>query len=422
MGFKRFLTGLCLGLIVSLVMACSEQIFLAEPAGIPPQDTAVSVEPVAAREGSAPAAAPAKELPAETKAIVNSVAGGMANPPRRDVRVVAISDLNSAYGSTDYDPEIDKAIQLLPFWQPDLVVCSGDMVAGQDLTLTPEQINAMWQAFDDHVAAPLRNQGVPYGFTMGNHDASSATGVNDTFLFKQERDLARRYWNDPNHASGVEFIDRFDFPFFYTFKYNDIFFMAWDGSSSRIPADKLAWVETSLASEAAQQAQARILLGHLPLYSVAVGRNQPGEVMDNADQLQALLERYDVHTYISGHHHAYYPGHRGELQLLHMGILGSGPRPLIDSDLPPWKALTVIDIDFADPDLTTYTTYDMQTLQTIELEDLPRFLTGHNGMVLRRDVEYEDLSGEEKSLCDQRLGTALCVGQLQFPWPKTYAA
>jgi hypothetical protein len=81
MGFKRFLTGLCLGLIVSLVMACSEQIFLAEPAGIPPQDTAVSVEPVAAREGSAPAAAPAKELPAETKAIVNSVAGGMANPP-----------------------------------------------------------------------------------------------------------------------------------------------------------------------------------------------------------------------------------------------------------------------------------------------------------------------------------------------------
>jgi 3',5'-cyclic AMP phosphodiesterase CpdA len=172
---------------------------------------------------------------------------------------------------------------------------------------------------------------------MGNHDASSATGVNDTFLFKQERDLARRYWNDPNHASGVEFIDRFDFPFFYTFKYNDIFFMAWDGSSSRIPADKLAWVETSLASEAAQQAQARILLGHLPLYSVAVGRNQPGEVMDNADQLQALLERYDVHTYISGHHHAYYPGHRGELQLLHMGILGSGPRPLIDSDLPPGK-------------------------------------------------------------------------------------
>jgi hypothetical protein len=64
----------------------------------------------------------------------------------------------------------------------------------------------------------------------------------------------------------------------------------------------------------------------------------------------------------------------------------------------------------------------MQTMGTIEYEDLPRFLAGHNGIVLRRDVEYEDLSAEEKSFCEQRLGKALCVGQLQFPWPQTYAA
>ncbi len=421
MGFKRFVTGLCLGFILSLSIACSERVFLSEPAVVQPQAAAVDSDPSMAREGAAPEAN-AASLPAETKAIVESVAGGMANPPRKDVRLVVISDLNGAYGSTDYDPEVDKAVQLLPFWKPDLVVCSGDMVAGQDLTLTPEQLDAMWQAFDDHVAAPLRDQGIPYGFTIGNHDASSATGVNNTFLFKQERDRASSYWNAPKHDPGVEFIDRFDFPFFYTFKYGDIFFMAWDGSSSRIPEDKLAWVEKSLASETAQQAKARILLGHLPLYSVAVGRDQPGEVMENADQLREMLERYDVHTYISGHHHAYYPGHRGNLQFLHMGILGSGPRPLIDSDLPPWKALTVVDIDFEDPELTTYTTYDMETLGTIEYDDLPRFLAGHNGMVLRRDVEYEDLSAEEKSVCEQRLGNALCVGQLQFPWPRTYAA
>jgi hypothetical protein len=423
MGFKRFLTGLCLGLILSLTIACSEQVFLSEPAAFtPPQETAASIEPVTAREGSAPAAALTAELPPETQAIVDNVAGGMVNPPRQNVRLVVISDLNSAYGSTAYDPEIDKAIQLLPFWQPDLVVCSGDMVAGQKLTLTTSQLEAMWQAFDQHVAAPLREQNIPYGFTMGNHDASSATGVNNAFLFKQERDQASSYWNDPSHDPGLEFIDRSDYPFFYTFKYNDIFFMAWDGSSSHIPPDKLAWVETALASEAAQQAKARMLLGHLPLYAVAVGRNQPGEVMDNADQLQAMLEGYNVHTYISGHHHAYYPGHRGKLQFLHTGILGSGPRPLINSDLPPRKALTVVDIDFEDPDLTTYTTYDMQTLRTVEFEELPRFITGHNGIVLRRDVDYEDLSAEEKSLCEQRLGQALCVGQLQFPWPRTYAA
>ena len=87
---------------------------------------------------------------------------------------MAISDLNSAYGSTDYEPEIDKGINLLPFWQPDMVVCSGDMIAGQKKTLTESQIKAMWAAFDNHIAAPLRQANIPFGFTIGNHDASGA--------------------------------------------------------------------------------------------------------------------------------------------------------------------------------------------------------------------------------------------------------
>ncbi|MGF1570964.1 MAG: metallophosphoesterase family protein [Nodosilinea sp.] len=422
MSLKRFLTGFSLGLILVTCIACSERVLLSE-SGSPPPPTDGAVAPTDAREGAAPVVASAPERPANTQAIVASAGPqGLLNPPRQDVRLVVISDLNSAYGSTDYEPEVDKAVELLPFWQPDMVVCSGDMVAGQDLTLTPDQINAMWQAFDDHVAAPLRNQGIPYGFTIGNHDASSALGVNDVHLFKQERELASSYWADPKHDPGVTFVDRYEFPFYYTFEQQGIFYLAWDGSSSHIPADKLAWVEKALASEAAQQAKARILLGHLPLYAVAVGRNEPGEVMENAPQLQALLERYNVHTYISGHHHSYYPAHKGGLQLLHTGILGAGPRPLIDSTLPPWKTLTVVDIDFEDLTLTTYTTYNMQTLQTIDYADLPPFIAGHSGMVLRRDVNYDDLTPEDKSFCEQRLGKSLCTGQFPLPQPKTYTA
>jgi len=336
-------------------------------------------------------------------------AGNLYNPPRHDVRLVVISDLNTVYGSTDYPPAVDEGMGLIPYWKPDMVVCSGDMVAGQSPALTKPQIQAMWDAFDDHVARPLRDANLPYGFTIGNHDASSARGVNDSFLFQQERDLASQYWNDQAHDPGLEFVDRADFPFYYTFKHNDIFFLTWDGSSSYIPPEKLAWVEQALASPEAQQAKMRILLGHLPLYAVAVGRNQPGEVMENADDLRAMLEKYDVHTYISGHHHAYYPGHRGDLQLLHMGILGAGPRPLIDSDLPPKKAITVLDIDFDSPEKTTYATYDIQTLELIEYKQLPRFLAGHNGIVLRRDIEAEDLTASEKAFCEQRLGQELCT-------------
>jgi hypothetical protein len=111
---------------------------------------------------------------------------------------------------------------------------------------------------------------------------------------------------------------------------------------------------------------------------------------------------------ISGHHHAYYPGHRGKLQLLHAGILGSGARPLIDSRLPTRKVLTVLDVDFNRPELTTYTSYDMATLNLINPSELPRFLAGHNGLILRRDVTYETLTPEERAFCTQRLGQSLC--------------
>lgn len=408
MNWQRFLSGVMLGLISSIVLACTQAAVEAPSNPVASEAPIVEATETVATENED--IAPPAELPPATQALLASLGQDPVNPPRGDLRMVVMSDLNGAYGSTDYDPEIDKTMALIPFWNPDLVVCSGDMVAGQDLSLTPDQIQAMWAAFDDHVAAPLRNAGLPYGFTIGNHDASGALGISDQPLFQQERDMAAAYWQDPQHDPGVEFIDRSEFPFYYTFRQGDIFFLSWDGSASRIPEDKLAWVEQALASEAAQSARLRILIGHLPLYAVAVGRDQPGEVMDNADQLRAMLEKYDVHTYISGHHHAYYPGHRGDLQLLHMGIIGSGPRPLIDSDLPPWKALTVLDVDFDAPDgeVTRYTTYDIQTMDLIEYGELPRFLTGHNGIVLRRDVEMADLSADEKAFCEAKLGSALC--------------
>lgn len=380
----RIWAGILVGLGLILVLhACGE--------------TAVS-ESAAPVESSSPVFQDKAQSPAalspEVEAIVSSASPDrLTDPPRGDVRLAVISDLNSAYGSTDYELEVDKGITLLPFWQPDLVLCSGDMVAGQDPSLTREEIRAMWAAFDQHVAAPLRQAGLPFGFTVGNHDASSALAIGGQFLFQQERDLAYTYWDAPEHSPGVQFVDRYEFPFYYTFESNDIFFLAWDGSSSYIPPEKLAWVEQALSSEKAQQAKTRILLGHLPLYAVAVGRDEPAEVLENADALREMLERHHVHTYISGHDHAYYPAHKGNLQLLHMGILGAGPRPLLGSDRLPQKALTIVDIRFDTPDLTTYTTYDIQTLQPIQFEQLPRFLTNHTGIVLRRDVESSNLSG-----------------------------
>ena len=394
---KKLLKSLFL-IITGICFACTQATNINEEISQPQSDRL----PIVQQEANNSSAL----LPPETEAIVSSQS--VFNPSHSDVRIVVISDLNGAYGSTDYDPEVTKGINLLPFWQPDLVLCSGDMIAGQSLKLNAEQIRAMWAAFDDYVAAPLRQTKLPFGFTIGNHDASGALGKEGKYIFQQERDLAVEYWNNSQHDPGIQFVDRYEFPFYYTFEAKGIFFLVWDGSSSKIPAEKLAWVEKTLASPKAQQAKMRILLGHLPLYGIAVGRNKPGEVMDKGEELRTILEKHKVHTYISGHQHAYYPGYRGKLQLLHTGILGSGPRSLIDSQLPPRKTITVIDINFNSAELSTYTTYDIKTLELIEFNQLPRFLAGHNGMVLRRDVELDDLKPSETSFCEQRLGKQLC--------------
>lgn len=304
--------------------------------------------------------------------------------PPKNFRILVISDLNSQYGSTEYEPEIAKAIALIPKWQPDLVLCGGDMIAGQKQSLTKAQINAMWTAFEQNVAQPIREYQIPFGFTIGNHDGSGAM-VKGQAIFAQERKLASAYWNNPQHHPQLQFSDRANFPFYYSFKQGGIFFLVWDASSAYISPEQLTWVKKSLTSQGAQQAKLKIAIGHLPLYPVAENKNKPGEYLANAEQLRSLLETYQVHTYISGHQHAYYPGQKGQLELLYAGALGQGARRLINSNLPPRNTVTIVDVEL-DSGQTIYTTYDIKTLEIIKTEGLPRSITGDNGTVYLRNT------------------------------------
>ncbi|AFZ36865.1 metallophosphoesterase [Stanieria cyanosphaera PCC 7437] len=300
------------------------------------------------------------------------------------IKIVVISDLNSQYGSTTYEPEVHQAISLILKWQPDLVLCGGDMIAGQKLSLSTEQIKAMWAAFDRQIAQPLRDRSIPFGFTIGNHDGSGARSEGNQ-IFQRERKLASAYWNDSKYNYNLNFVDQAEFPFYYTFESQRIFFLVWDASTNVISPQQLSWVEQSLASNEAQQAMMRIAIGHLPLYPVAVGREKSGEYLEEAEKLRSLLEKYKVHTYISGHDHAYYPGKKGQLQLLNAGALGSGPRQLLNSNLPPRKTITIVEIDLSNS-TTVYTTYDLQTLKIVDPVSLPPIIIAPNGKVLRRDL------------------------------------
>ncbi|MGL5833335.1 MAG: metallophosphoesterase family protein [Waterburya sp.] len=323
-------------------------------------------------------------LNSRTTAIAPELASIPNLPPRKDLRLVVISDLNSQYGSTEYEPEVSQAIALIPQWQPDLVLCGGDMIAGQKATLTQSQIESMWAAFDEKVAAPLRRQQIPFGFTIGNHDGSGAI-QDQTFIFQQERELAQAYWQQ--QPSYLDFVDRGNFPFYYSFRQNNVFFLVWDASTAHISPQQLEWVEQTLQTPIAQQASARIVLGHLPLYPVAQTKNQPGEYLAAGNKLRSLLASNQVFMYVSGHHHVYYPGRIDSLELLHAGVLGQGARQLINSELPPRQTITVLDLDLPEMSIT-YSTYDATTWQQITLEELPTSIPQLDGTIWRHDTNH----------------------------------
>ncbi len=310
-----------------------------------------------------------------------------ADPARGDVRIVVISDLNSAYGSTSYEPEVAQAIALIPDWNPDLVLAGGDMIAGQKRELSNGQVQAMWNSFEREIRQPLEEAGLPFGFTIGNHDGSGAKRQG-RFWFERDRALASDYWNGIN--PDLPFVDRAQFPFYYSFLQDEVFYLVWDASTAELGDQQLAWVESQLSSEVAQEAKARLVIGHLPLYPVAVRRDRPGEFLNDADQLQQLLEKYDVHTYISGHNHAYYPGETGQLDLLYSGALGGGPRQLLGSEAEPFKTLTVVDLFLEEQASSTgkvrkvYQTYRLPEMTLVDAGTLPGQIVSEYGTVQRQ--------------------------------------
>ena len=294
--------------------------------------------------------------------------------------VAVISDLNSGYGSTSYDAEVSTAVAQIRAWRPDLVLIAGDMIAGQRPTLTDASVRAMWLAFDSVVAAPLRAAGIPFAFTLGNHDASGHPA------HERDRRLAAEHWNNPTHTPPLQYTDRAAFPRYYAFLMRDVFFIALDASTGNVHADstQLSWLRAILASPRARNAKMRIVIGHVPLYAVAEGRNLRGEVQAEPDALRAILEAGDVRMHVSGHHHAYFPGRRGELDLLHAGAAGSGPRPLIGSSMAPYKSITLLRI-FATRDSIEDRTWRMEgdRLFVVDPATLPARIDGINGFVLR---------------------------------------
>lgn len=302
------------------------------------------------------------------------------------VTIAVISDLNSAYGSTDYDTSVHSSLEyIIDEVKPDLVLCSGDMIAGQKPELTDKEVRSMWKAFDENIARKLRDASIPFAFTIGNHDGSGHPP------HQRDRDLAKEYWKNPAHQPNLDWTAKEGFPFYYSFNLEDISVAVWDASTAAVPDSNLVWLKDNF-SEAPQDDNPRLLIGHLPLYGVAHERNTPGNVLKQPRKLQSLMKELNIGLYISGHHHAFYPAHKDGLQLLHTGAIGSGPRQLLTEDKAAIKAFTILDV-YPSTGRLTYESYNVESWNRIPHTSLPDSIENLNGTIY--------LSGEEVQLSPQ---------------------
>jgi hypothetical protein len=298
------------------------------------------------------------------------------------LRLGLISDLNSSYGSTSYVPQVQRGVELLQSLAPDLVICAGDMVAGQKAGLDAGQLDAMWRSFGQRILDPLLSRGIAFVPAMGNHDASSSQSQG-RYVFALDRQRAERFWTAQRPRLGLNLQAGAAFPFRYSLLHGDVFILVLDASSASLGTSQIGWAQQQLASAAARQARLRLVIGHLPLYAVSQGRDRPGEVLHRPGDLQRLLENGQVTLYVSGHHHAYFPSRVGKLNLLSLGAMGSGPRRLLQSGRSQGQTLTLLELPAGGSELID-TTYSLNSLTPLDPAVLPGQLQPSAGPSLPR--------------------------------------
>jgi hypothetical protein len=288
------------------------------------------------------------------------------------LRVVVISDLNGSYGSVTYSPRVADAIREIIAMKPDLVISTGDMVAGQRRPhLTEAEVNAMWDAFHRTVTAPLEAAGIPLAVTPGNHDASAYGG------FEHERKLFSKTWE--KHRPELDYVGSDGYPFAYAFDLGGVRFASLDATTvGALPPEQETWLRNTMVGAG----PTRVVFSHLPLWPFAVGRET--EIIGDPG-LAALYADVGIDLHLSGHHHAYFPGASNGVAYVSQACLGGGSRALIGTSNRAAHGFTIL--DFADNGKITVSAVSGPDFRTrVDPRALPERIRSESTVLERLDL------------------------------------
>jgi hypothetical protein len=298
-----------------------------------------------------------------------------AEGKKAGIRIAVISDMNSSYGTVGHHEDVERAVGRIVELRPDAVISTGDMIAGQLRdTSKRSRLGPMWQAFHRVVSNPLAEAGIPLAVTPGNHDASA---------YPAFRDERRRYTDEwLQRESALDFVDESGYPFRYAFSIGDVLFISLDVTvTGAMPAADIGWLEDLLEEHRDGYSHA-VVFSHVPVWPVAEEREREATRDGN---LHELLSTADIDLYLSGHHHAFYPGVLDGVTYLSQACLGAGPRRLTGSasGRSP-RAFTLIDITGDGIRVASLTSTDFRTPE--DWDALPRQIATDAGALVRADL------------------------------------
>ena len=289
-------------------------------------------------------------------------------------RIVVISDFNGSYGSTKYHQDVDRAVQRVIQLKPDIVINTGDMIAGQRTNLLKKPaIESMWKSFHQHVTNPIASAGLLMAVTPGNHDASEYS------KFKLERKIYKQQWL--KRKPKLKFIDDKHYPLYYAFKVGKTLFVALDATRSHaLDKEQKKWLDKLLKKKGGKYKH-RILFSHLPIWPFS-NKNGAEALLDK--ELEKIVQKHNVDLYLNGHHHAYYPGYKDGVRYISQSCLGAGPRTLVGTKLDTGRNITVIDIKGDNIEINAYSA--PAYTRAIDQKTLPKSIKSKWAKIIREDL------------------------------------